>query len=594
MNAVDQIILKAWNLQEEKLNDIVSQVDRNFQWLYDTLASAQAEAEASGWWNTKPPNLKKRKVEQEKSNKEKPVVIEEAKKPRKLKRNSREKKPRTSRSTRAQSKATAPPPRPVRQSQRVTRAATKFQSVDGNQQSLAAEKSTLKVVEVDVYGMPDDVSKQISNTTKSFCEHEAYMQENITVQTAECNQTFDIVAKQKDNEAKQLSITIDLDKGVTDCKVSDPSQQIDLISAMEHGHVNATKNDTFVMSSPQFQNHSIIQHSVADGTPKQKAQLYSTSTPVLSDDVATDANMSPASNTFALNPEANNTPSQESPQTASPAQKKNQELATRSPKVVMPHIAKIKERLFEKLSSPAAGKKRNSPRMVGKTGKPLSVPNTPAEQPNHARKVYCSLVIPETPPVTFASEDSNETQASGALAKQPFHTQEDDGDKDNDAFSEEICEEQAKSKGPKIVKPVKAKNVISNVHSMIKAANQRAEIIQGPVSKQNNVVTGVHSFIKTNAAPKPETEEERKLRLAEEIKKRDENRKKMAEQAVIKKQKLIEERRRLRQEREQRVADAQAKKAQEEEERMRQAQEDLVGRRRTKSVHVNRRRKMRI
>ena len=97
-------------------------------------------------------------------------------------------------------------------------------------------------------------------------------------------------------------------------------------------------------------------------------------------------------------------------------------------------------------------------------------------------------------------------------------------------------------KGPKILKPVKG----------------------------SNIVTGIKSFIKRTDTPKKETEEEKIKRKEAELAKKADARKRIMDEARLKKQQEMEDRKKAREDRERRFAEAQARRVAEEEERKKQ------------------------
>lgn len=100
------------------------------------------------------------------------------------------------------------------------------------------------------------------------------------------------------------------------------------------------------------------------------------------------------------------------------------------------------------------------------------------------------------------------------------------------------------------------------------------EIHKGPriikPMKGGNIVVGLKSFIKRQDTPKKETEEEKQMKKAAELERKELLRQKVMEEAHLKKQKMLDQRKRQREEREKRFAEQQARRQQEEERKRQQ------------------------
>jgi len=139
-----------------------------------------------------------------------------------------------------------------------------------------------------------------------------------------------------------------------------------------------------------------------------------------------------------------------------------------------------------------------------------------------------------------------------------------DNENNSNPIFSAVENEPALSKGPKILKPVKAGvNIITNVQSFVKPT-ENSKINYDEGIKHGNIVTGIKSFVKRADSPKRETEEERQRKKAAELKKKEALRKKNLDEQNLKKQKQLEERKKLREEREKRFAEQKAKLQEEE------------------------------
>ncbi|XP_065051172.1 inner centromere protein A-like [Rhopilema esculentum] len=566
-NLLHEVFQKSWKLQEEQLGKILSQAGSFHDWLQPIVPAAK-EAIHSNVACSLPgaPSVKRHKLnepepdqcdeifsnEENEISDDKQCKLTEAKRPRKLRRSTKGSKPSVSRSRTSKRSSTKAKAVAVKSASRVTRSAAKDTTL--NESTIFIESSLHSIHEA---GSSDGHSDDLqSNTTKSFIEHEADFCLSGNKKSDSTNFNKEVPSSMKNSDDSVI-----------------PRNSIQIVASKE---AIIEEKDAAHSSKEMLSGNEIIRDvDMVDDANQQtnqcKVRLERLSAAEIENKCETEQD----------HVGVNNCENMSNQETEKLMALEKQTIVCESPSNLVPgvQIAKIKERLFEKIKVPASSTpKAQSPRrgrspLRGGNCNPRKE-NSPASKGRKIEKVIVSdqidnsedVIVDEKKMEVFISTDCDPIKEVESSENKDSNGEEFDNDSDG-------CYER---KGPKIVKPVKPKNIVSGVHSLIQAANQNNNVInQAPYTKKGNIVVGITSFIKSNTETKTETVQERKKRIEEEVRKREQVRKKLVEQAELRRQQEIDERKKRRQEREQRVAEAQAKKAQEDVAKIKITQEKL-------------------
>jgi len=584
INLLEQVFERSWNHYDEQLSKILNEAVTIFRWMEEVIpATEEALDRKMACSLPKTPHVKRRKIDepQEKQvddecvclgsvdNRESEIV--EAKLPRPLRprRNTKASNRRSSKGfhSKQQKKAQSQAIKPAR----VTRASKK---------KSVMEKSVFEIeVSTNINGALEyhDLHETTQlNTTKSFIEHEKDM-----LCIGEINEKENVAIDEIVLKCLAVKLDDQLPSGYNDGESTKPEKP-DLGATKDEENVGKITSEPIDKQKLLVPNNDVKSPMVSNEVTQSKIEMQENN--ATAEDISCNVedksqellfereNEKFSSETKITCNDGVGNPCNDVADCNTESQENNNGMAKKvnsaSNICQQGQVAKMKERLFEKItlpssSTPTRQAARQSPKLArspfrAATPKRLNSPITKQKLEEH---------------FTFDCEMEEALKQS-----QDNEVGTEWGDKCGDAVEnvQNVTEikQLSNSPGPAIFKPIKPKNLLTGVHSMIKAANQKNNVIhQGSVTKQGNIVSGLYSFIKPKAVEKkPETVQERKQRLEDEAKRKEEARNKLIQQAEYRRQKEIEERKKRRQEREQRVAEAQAKKAQEEKEKQEQAQ----------------------